>query len=92
MNKIINIVIWIFTILAWAIGLLSIYWIILKLTGHSPTEFQMLTALIVANLGLTFTMAIGIFYKLGKMSSDISFLKSQFSTLARDFKEHAKRN
>lgn len=92
MNKIINVAIWVFTVITWAVGLLSIYWIILKLTGHSPTEFQMLTALIVANIGLTFTIAVGVFYKLGKMSSDISFLKGQFSTLARDFKEHAKHN
>ncbi len=91
MNKFMKTAIWVFTIITWAVGILSIYWILLKLTGHSPTEFQMLTALAVANIGLTFTMAIGIFYKLGKMSSDISFLKGQFSTLARDFKEHVKR-
>ncbi|MEM4264112.1 MAG: hypothetical protein QW666_04450 [Candidatus Woesearchaeota archaeon] len=86
MNKIMNTIIWIFTLITWASGLLAIYWIILKLTGHSPTEFQMLTALIVANIGLT----TGVIYKLGKVASDVSFLKVQFSALARDFKEHIK--
>ena len=76
-NKIINIV-------AWGLLILGVIFIVWKLIGGSPTEFNILITLIS-----------GILFKIMGIGNDVSGLKervrnieNQFKSLASDFKEH----
>jgi amino acid transporter len=85
-------------ILSWILSIIAIYWILLKLTNHSPTTDQIMLAV----LGI---IATGIFAIIGiliKMTGDITDIKAdlrnhtrecdrRFYTLARDFKRHAEK-
>ena len=65
-------------------GLFLAYQIILKLLGGSwPTE-NIIIALLVFNIGLTFTIA----FNLAQLRSDHNHIVGQFNHLAKDFKEH----
>jgi len=73
-------------IIAWALIILGIIFILWKLFGGSPTEFSILITLIS-----------GILFKIMALGSDLSALKekvknidSKFNALASDFKAHIK--
>lgn len=72
------------------LGIATIFMLIWKVFGSSPTSDSMilvvislLTALVCANIALTFK----IVYKLGSVESDIKYIKRVLFALARDFKE-----
>jgi len=73
-------------IIAWALIILGIIFILWKLFGGSPTEFSILITLIS-----------GILFKIMALGSDLSALKekvrninNKFNALASDFKAHIK--
>lgn len=73
-------------IIAWALIILGITFILWKFFGGSPTEFSILITLIS-----------GILFKIMALGSDLSALKekvksidSKFNALASDFKAHIK--
>ena len=73
-------------IIAWALIILGIIFILWKLFGGSPTEFSILITLIS-----------GILFKIMALGNDLSALKekvknidNKFNALASDFKTHIK--
>ncbi len=77
-------------IFIWALGLLVIYWIILKLTGHSPTT----EAVLMTAISLIGTITIGLVgfclkmsFEIGKMKSDLHYTKNMVYVMAKDLKE-----
>lgn len=79
-----QIVVWLATIYVWVAGGILIYWLILKITGHSPTALDIL---IVLNTVILSAMIIGgltIGIKLGNLERT----SKQFDSLSRDFKKH----
>ena len=64
-------------------GLFLAYQVLLKILGGSWGAEQIITALVVFNLGLTFTLATVVF----GMKSDVGHLTHQFRALATDFKQ-----
>ncbi len=83
-SKIQKIIIWVATIYLWIAGIILIYWIILKIIGHSPDAIDILTflnSLILAAMlagGLTIGIQLGKFNRVTK----------QFGSLSKDFKKH----
>lgn len=73
-------------ILAIIFSLVIIYQLILKITGHSPTDILILYSFI----GLLITNAFILNYRFGRMEGKLDNLISQFSALASDFKDHAR--
>ncbi len=63
-------------------GLFLAYQILLKILGGSWTTEQIITTLVVFNLGLTFTLGTLVF----GMKSDINHLTHQFRSMAVDVK------
>ncbi|MBT5021802.1 hypothetical protein HOK51_02415 [Candidatus Woesearchaeota archaeon] len=68
-------------------GLLIVYQIIKKMLGGSWSVEELVISLLVLNLGSTFTVGIMI----AQNNSDLKYLKQQFSSLARDFKIHLRK-
>jgi len=67
-------------LLAYCLGLLVIYWLFLKVTGHSPASDQV----ILAYLGALTTGIMAIVGVLIKMSGDVRELRGEF----RQFMKH----
>ena len=67
-------------------GLFILYQIILKIFGGSWMTESLIIALLMLNIGLTFTNSI----KIAKNNSDFNHLSNQFKCLANDFKLHTK--
>ncbi|MBU1198683.1 MAG: hypothetical protein KKF46_02205 [Nanoarchaeota archaeon] len=80
---------WIYVILGSAV---IVYFIILKLTGHSPTTdtiiLTMLSVILAGLLGGSITVGTHI----GKVNEFMKNSDRRFAALARDFKEHLKEN
>ena len=77
-------------ILFWIIGILAIYWLILKLTNHSPTVIDLILSLQIA----TITILVGFMYKtakhMGKVENYMRGSDKKFNALANDFKKHVR--
>jgi len=81
----------ILTIFAVIFSLMIIYFLILKITGHSPTDIIILyslVGLIITNMFVIYGKFGGINYKLGRLEGKLDSLINQFSRMATDFKEH----
>ena len=82
-------------ILFWCLSVILIYWLILKLTGHSPTTDQVIITLLVA---LCTTFAGFVIFSIrftnkvcehiGKVNQYMKESDRRFFALARDFKKH----
>jgi hypothetical protein len=75
---------WILTLLLILFGLFIVYQLTRKILGGSWNTEDIIIALVVFNIGLTFTIAT----RLERLNSRHNYLKMQFSHLAKDFKEH----
>lgn len=64
-------------------GLFLAYQILLKIIGGSWDTEQIITTLVMFNLGLTFTLGTVVF----GMRSDMRHLTHQFRAMATDFKQ-----
>jgi len=84
MKKVIDILQIIFVIIFILFGLFVSYQIIKKILGGSWDSEDIIVALVILNLGITFTIAINT----AKLSSNHNSLRNQFSCLAKDFKTH----
>ena len=75
--------------LAWILSIIAIYWLLLKLTGHSPTTDQL--SLMVQ--GITLTVLIKHVIKTEKhmtaTEKHMNECDRRFYALARDFRRHA---
>ena len=60
-----------------------IYFIILKLTNHSPTTDSVIMAMGTVVLGFIFSLVI----KLSKLETKVSYMHIQQNTMAKDLKE-----
>jgi uncharacterized membrane protein len=84
-------------IVMWALGVLVIYWLILKLTGHSPTYDQLILA-IVSILATGFFAFIiyfiqfsnRVYQHMGRVENHMKDSDRRFHALANDFKTHIK--
>jgi len=76
----------ILTIILIIFSLFILYQIIKKIIGGSWSIEQVILALVIANIGVTFSLAI----RQTKSSMQLSNLMSQFKCLANDFKSHIK--
>jgi len=85
-KKIEQIMIWISTIYVWIAGIILIYLIILKITGHSPETINILIVLNSVILAAMLAGGLTIGIKLGKFERAIK----QSDSLAKDFKRHLK--
>lgn len=65
-------------------GFFILYQIIRKIAGGSWSTENIIVSLLIFNIGLSFTVAIG----LAKINSDHEYLSNQFKHLASDFKNH----
>lgn len=65
-------------------GLFIAYQILLKILGGSWETEDIILAMIIFNVGLTFTIG----FNQAKLKSDHNHLSNQFYCLAKDFKEH----
>ena len=70
-----------------AFMLLVIYWIILKLTGHSPTFEYLITGLILLHISITFTLFYKLAYKLGKIDATLEHHGEKFSVIEKELAE-----
>jgi len=77
----------ILTLILIVFSLFILYQIILKLFGDSWSIEQVILALLVANIGITFSLAV----KQAKLSTQLLNLISQFRCLSSDFKLHQKK-
>lgn len=84
----------VFKIIGALLGLMAVFLLIWKVLGHSPTSesvivfvVSVLTALVSAIIALFFN----IMYKLGRLESDMTHIKSMLFALIRDFKEFKSR-
>jgi len=84
----------VFKIIIWVFGIILIYWLLLKITGHSPTSetvfmsaFGVLVTLHLFTLGLVIRNSVDI--------SDIKrFMKEadrRFYAFAADYRKHVER-
>ncbi len=74
-------------ILMLVLGIILIIMIILKLIGSSPTT----DSIFGVAIGLLITAVYHLTYKVGRIESKLDNLASQFSALAKDFKEYVRR-
>lgn len=83
-RKIEKIIIWISSIYIWIAGAVLIYFVFLKITGHSPEAIDILivsnTIILAAMLGGGLTIGT----QLGKFNRVVK----QFDSFSRDFKKH----
>jgi len=83
-KKIIDYFVSILIIILILFGTFIIYQLIRKILGGSWTTENIIIALLIFEIGLTFTIAVS----LARLISDHNHLKGQFCSLAKDFKEH----
>ena len=83
-KKIIDAVQWILIVFLIVFGLFIAYQITLKIFGGSWATEDIIVALVIFNVGLTFTIVV----RLERLNSSHNYLKRQFYHLAKDFKEH----
>ena len=89
-----DIINWILVLLVVILSLIIIYQLILKITGHSPTDTVILYSLIGLVISSQFFLfhSLGdIKYQTGKTQSKLDSLANQFAALAHDFKQQLKR-
>lgn len=79
-----HIIIWVTTIYVWIVGAILIYWIFLKITGHSQEAINILIVLNSLILAAMLSGGLTIGIKLGKLDR----VATQFDSLSRDFKKH----
>ena len=77
----------IFEILLTIFALYIIVQILMKIFGGSLSTEDIFLALLILNVGATFTIGIMV----AQMKADHQHLKDQFASLAQDFKQHLKR-
>ncbi|MBW2971958.1 hypothetical protein KY359_02880 [Candidatus Woesearchaeota archaeon] len=80
-------------LLMWGLSILATYWIILKLTNHSPTEFQIIILFLSFISGGMIALTGFVFKIWGEVKSIRSDLRNharecdrRFYALAKDFK------
>ncbi len=90
-----KIVMCILRLLYWSLSLMTIYMILLKITGHSPTTGDIALTLIIGSLGGFFTFAINISRQLGEIKSDVKHINlnlnrliDKVELLSNDLKNH----
>lgn len=80
-------------IVAIIFSLIVIYQLILKISGHSPLDIVVLYSLIglIITAQFLFLNSLGnLKYNVGRIHGKLDNLGNQFSSLASDFKQHAK--
>lgn len=83
-NKSLDILQKLFQIVLVLIGIYLIIQVFRKILGGSWGTEDIIIALLIFNLGTTFTIAIMV----AQLKSDHSHLKGQFQSLASNFKKH----
>ncbi len=71
-------------------GLFIAYQLIRKILGGSWGTEDIITAMVIANITVTFGLAINTTKGITKINSELSHLRKQFNSLATDFKAHIK--
>lgn len=84
MKKILEIVEIIIKLFIIVFGIVIIYRVVLKILGGSWQTENIIIALLIANITLTFALAINQ----AKMGAEVGHFKNQFKCLAKDFKYH----
>jgi glucan phosphoethanolaminetransferase (alkaline phosphatase superfamily) len=84
-------------ILFWLLSCLAIYWIILKLTDHSPTVEYVLIAMMSITISGVFGIIIFLFVATGKVNKHMGKVENyirtsdkRFFALASDFKKYCR--
>jgi len=85
-NKISDIIIGILLAVLTIFAAFITYQIFLALSGGSWSNENIIIALLILNIGCTFTIGLA----LGALNSDHKHLKNQFRHFATDFKEYIK--
>jgi len=79
-----------FKIVIWVLGVIVIYWLLLKITGHSPTSetvFIGVFGAIVTLMGIMLSFIINIKGEIGEIKRFMKESDRRFYALARDFRE-----
>ena len=84
MSRIIEVIQAIAIIMLILFGIFAAYQIVNKILGGSWETEDIILALLIFNIGFSFTIALNQM----KSSSDNSYLRHQFGCLAKDFKAH----
>ena len=72
------------TVIFWILSIIAAYWIILKLTGHSPTSDQ----IVLVMLGFVTTMTVKQSYGRGGINQKMVDFGRRLSGMARDMRKH----
>ena len=91
---------WFTTIIVWLGSMVLIYWLFLKITGHSSDTIDVLLMLNAVMLAAMLGGGISIGVKLGKLqemskqlaslASDVKKITKDMSTLSEEFRVHAR--
>lgn len=73
-------------LISWVYLIISLYMLILILTGHSPTAIELLTGLVISMMAVVVGGGFVIFRKLGKLDGKFDLFTRQFYSMASDFK------
>ncbi len=52
---------------------LSIYWLYLKLTNHSPTVQDIMLAIVIMHISISVPLFVHIYYSLGEIKTTIKY-------------------
>jgi hypothetical protein len=74
------------------IAALLIYWLVLKLTNHSPTAEQLLIGLQIMTITLLVGLMCKTFMHMGKVEQYMKESDRRFYALAKDFKRHTEQS
>ena len=75
-------------IVFWILSAIVIYWIILKLTDHSPTYDQVIITLLGILIVNHFWLSNKVSRHIGKIDEQMKESNRRFFALAKDFKKH----
>ena len=80
-------------VVIWVLSIFVIYLLILEIFGNSPQVDSVQNAVIAiigAGIFSLYTKMNDMNYRLGRIDSKLDGLATQFSAMAKDFKEHVK--
>ena len=90
MNKenIFKILVIIFKIFGIILASITIYWIYLKLTNHSPTLAEVSIAISITQFGIMIPALLNIYKQLAEIQTT---MKYEFKDIRREFKDHVEK-
>lgn len=78
-------------VLVWILGIIAVYWLILKIMGHSPTS-EAVMLIVLSVLTTLVSMVISMMFKMnremGEVRRDVKRIKGLIYAFINDFKDH----